>query len=117
MPKNNPTAASENATGNPISMNRIMVPNISGGNTPCENIKSSCLVCSNLLQRRLVMRGDTQCTGQRSDALGKFCESLQEQEAKPHGQQGFRRPEDQPARVHRHFLRLERIDEEWARQV
>jgi len=36
-PKKRPTAASEKATGKPISMKTIMPPNINGGSTPWES--------------------------------------------------------------------------------
>src|ERR1700712_4979886 len=107
MPKNNPTVASENATGNPISMKRIMTPNISGGMMPKSNIVQ--IPCASaLLQRSFVFRFEANESAQRRSALHEFGGPLKEQQDKAKWQHPLHRPKDQATGVIRNFLLLER---------
>ena len=63
------------------------------------------------------MRVDAYRASERRNALGKFGKALNKEQCETSGEQSLRGPQDQPARVHRQFIRLERIEEERPSQI
>src|ERR1700684_1356168 len=104
-PKVRPSAASENATGKPTSMKRIMPPNITGGITPCENILAIPPGSRRavLLQRLFVMGVEVDVAEQRRDALDQLCHALQRQQREAERQQELDWPQDEAAGIRRGF--------------
>src|SRR5215207_1757536 len=114
MPKKRPTAASENATGKPISKNRIMPPNIRGGMTPCENISAS---VPGSLQRLFVVRVEPHLALEGGDALDQLGDALQPEQREAERQRQLDGPENQPASVVGDLADLEGAHEEWGAQI
>src|SRR5688500_18356377 len=92
-PKAKPTAASENDTGKPISMNRIIPANISGAITSKVSMRARRLV-ERSLQRLLVMGVERVAALQRRDPLDQLREPLQREQGEANRRQQLDRPAD-----------------------
>src|SRR5260221_4937003 len=104
-PKNRPTAASENVTGKPISMNTTSPPNIRGA------IHSSGITSGCSLQWPFVVQVGLHVAGDHGDALDEHGDALQAQQREADRQQDLDRPADQAAGIRRHLTHVPGIVE------
>src|SRR6185369_6450699 len=98
MPKNNPSAVSEKATGKPSRKKRIRAPNISGGITPYSNKRSFLL-----LERLRVVRIEGDLAAQCGNPLDDLGEALDREKGEADRWREQDRPLNQAAIVGRHL--------------
>src|SRR3712207_2620611 len=110
-PKNRPTAASEKATGKPISRNSTSPPNISGGMTSTFSMAPppaslfGPVVLDHHLGRHLV-------AVQQGDPLDQLRQALEGEQSEADRHQDLHRPAQEAAGVGRAFVADEAVHEE-----